>query len=84
MYSALDLSGKMRYPHGMLLFLSQGSRTISISADAMPIAKWAKTQYGPRSPLVAVFMTHAVINGNGGVSFLIVNRVFSSFYLRLV
>ncbi|KAF9533110.1 hypothetical protein CPB83DRAFT_942409 [Crepidotus variabilis] len=35
--------------------------------DALPVAKWAKTQYGPRSPVVATFMTHAVLNGNGSI-----------------
>jgi hypothetical protein len=80
-YSPLDLSGKMRYPHGIFPYSSQGPCMFSMSADALPVAKWVKTQYGPRSPLVAVFMTHAVINGNGGVSFHIVNLFLM--FLRL-
>lgn len=80
LYSPLDLSGKMRYPHGkFFLRLPWGLRQFSIPPDALPVAKWVKTQYGPRSPLVAVFMTHAVINGNVGVSFHIIDLHFHLF-----
>ncbi|KAF6755958.1 hypothetical protein DFP72DRAFT_990005 [Ephemerocybe angulata] len=32
--------------------------------DALPIAKWARSQFGLKSSMAAIFLTHAVINDN--------------------
>jgi len=69
-YYPTDLSGKIWYPHGKTI-ISVIFNLIT-SLDALHIAKWAKTQYGPKSAIVAVFMTHAVINGNSSVWYLLV------------
>ena len=36
--------------------------------DPLHVGRWAKSQFGVRSSVVAVFMTHAVINENSNVS----------------
>lgn len=43
-------------------------------SDAMQVGCWIKDQYGPRSHVTAIFMTHAVINENHEVrlSFVLV------------
>ena len=61
----------MRYPHGIfLLVFSSPSSAQQLPLDALHVARWAKTQYGAKSPVVAVFMTHAVLNCNHNVRFL--------------
>jgi len=35
--------------------------------DPTPVGKWAKTVFGARSAVLAVFMTHAILNDNCGV-----------------
>jgi hypothetical protein len=32
--------------------------------ESLPVGRWAKEHYDPHSPMMAVFMTHAVINNN--------------------
>ena len=36
--------------------------------DPLHVGRWAKSQFGVKSSVVAVFMTHAVINENSNVS----------------
>ncbi|PPQ69611.1 hypothetical protein CVT24_001367 [Panaeolus cyanescens] len=35
--------------------------------DTLPVGRWIKSQYGPRSSITAVFMTHAIINNNSNI-----------------
>ena len=35
--------------------------------DPLHVGRWAKSQFGVKSSVVAVFMTHAVVNENSNV-----------------
>lgn len=66
-----DSSGKMQYPHGQLLLSGPHSSTCDLKSehsDPLHVGRWVKAQYGTRSSVTAVFMTHAVINDNSSVS----------------
>ncbi|EAU85991.2 hypothetical protein CC1G_03014 [Coprinopsis cinerea okayama7 len=55
--------------------------------DALPVAKCILNQYGTRSKIVAIFLTHAIINDNTQVLFSYLMRTqdssFSSFKIDL-
>ena len=40
----------------------------NVILDPLHVGRWAKSQFGVKSSVVAVFMTHAVINENSNVS----------------
>ncbi|KAF4617157.1 hypothetical protein D9613_005940 [Agrocybe pediades] len=46
---------------------SDSSCKLKYPADAMPVGKLAKSVFGARSAVLAVFMTHAVLNDNCGM-----------------
>jgi hypothetical protein len=44
------------------------SCNVGFVLDSVQVGRWVKSQFGARSYVTAVFMTHAVINNNSGVS----------------
>ncbi|KAE9395085.1 hypothetical protein BT96DRAFT_923108 [Gymnopus androsaceus JB14] len=38
-----------------------------LPADSLSVARWIKADFGPRSSVTAIFMTHAVLNDNGTI-----------------
>lgn len=57
----------MTYPAGMMPSTALLISTLTASIDALQVGKWIKEQFGLRSNVTAVFMTHAVINDTLGV-----------------
>lgn len=61
-----DLLGKLRYPAGgfvrSLHSQSLGPHLGTSEVDPTPVGNWIKDQFGTRSAITAVFMTHAVLN----------------------
>ena len=43
---------------------------LTISSDAVQVGKWVKEQFGLRSAVTAIFMTHAIVNDTIGVSLI--------------
>ena len=64
-----DQSGKLQYPNGACTLTAYAhSRIADVVSDSVQVGRWVRSQFGVRSPVTAVFMTHAVINNNPGVS----------------
>jgi len=66
-YNYAEVTGKMTYPAGMMPSTALLISTLTASIDALQVGKWIKEQFGLRSNVTAVFMTHAVINDTLGV-----------------
>ena len=69
-----DSAGKLRYPHGtshdswrLVLVLIVIVYVFGV-VDPLQVGRWVKAQFGAKSSITAVFMTHAVINDNAAVS----------------
>ena len=69
---------KVNYPHGELCSILPRF-VLTLVEDALPVARWARTHFGTRSTVTAIFLTHAVINENTLVMSnpLVVNRAFT-------
>src|ERR1700691_4881006 len=67
-YNYTEMSGKMTYPAGNISFEPSHVITALIEViDELQVGKWIKEQFGLRSHVTAIFMTHAVINDTLGV-----------------
>jgi hypothetical protein len=62
--ASAEASGKLGYPIGMFVLISGLIRHHELFADPLQVGKWIKDEFGTRSRVTAVFMTHAVINDN--------------------
>ena len=65
-----DVNGKLDFPAGGCSAPLQ-TDCIHVFSESLPVGRWAKEYYDPYSPMIAVFMTHAVINNNTTVSFVL-------------
>lgn len=59
-----DVNGKLDFPIGKRSRAPLRVDSAYGSSESLPIGRWAKEHYDPYSPMMAVFMTHAVINNN--------------------
>lgn len=51
-------------------FLCSDLQMLTTSSDAVQVGKWVKEQFGLRSAVTAIFMTHAIVNDTIGVSLI--------------
>jgi hypothetical protein len=61
------MAGKMTYPAGNMHSTLHLVTILTEFIDALQVGKWIKEQFGLRSNVTAVFMTHAIINDTLGV-----------------
>jgi hypothetical protein len=66
-YNYTEITGKMTYPAGTMPSNPHLIAVLIGTIDALQVGKWIKEQFGLRSNVTAVFMTHAVINDTLGV-----------------
>lgn len=66
-----DSAGKMHYPPCRGLFYSQVKLLINWPTDCLDVGHWFRKHLGGKNAATAVFMVHAVINGNESVSYVI-------------
>lgn len=50
--------------------MRSGQQKLIMSSDAIQVGKWIKEQFGLRSSVTAIFMTHAIVNDTIGVSLI--------------
>ncbi|RDB17847.1 hypothetical protein Hypma_000771 [Hypsizygus marmoreus] len=55
---------RMQYPGGLYF---DSSAKLPYPNDPLAVGRWIKTEFGPRSSVTAVFMTHAVVNDNHSI-----------------
>ena len=69
-----DATGKLTYPQGRLLlrpiiidlpfYLDHSYVAVVIRLDHLIVGRYIRNKFGLRSGVTAVFMMHAIINGN--------------------
>lgn len=59
-----DVNGKLDFPIGENSLDTSLSGQLMLSPESLPVGRWAKEHYDPRSAMMALFMAHAVINNN--------------------
>ncbi|KAF5382555.1 hypothetical protein D9615_002846 [Tricholomella constricta] len=55
---------RMQYLSGLWI---DSSGKLPYPHDPLPVGRWIKTEFGPRSRITSIFMTHAVINDNANM-----------------
>lgn len=65
-----DSLGRSPYPVGKCTpkYKTNWLNTDGALLDSLAVARWIKAEFGAKSSVTAVFMTHAVINENNSVS----------------
>jgi hypothetical protein len=74
-----DTTGKLNYPLGKGPCIHDMAKShADPPSEFVPVGRWVKENYEPNSPIMAVFMTHAVVNSNTTVRMRGVNLVWGS------